>query len=106
MAPPRRDGEGRCPDQKQRPQPAKKNLEEHQKNTQQRQRSATTPITCIVTRIGQASDTLVTCALDTAALARSTGKAKDAEATMRLLAAIGAVWLASEALAESQEASA
>jgi hypothetical protein len=105
MAPPTRDGEGRCSTQKQRPQQTL-NLEHQQQNTQQRQRSAATPVTRIVARAGKACDTLVILSLDTAALARRTGRAKHAAATMRLLNAIGDVWLAGEALAESLEASA
>jgi hypothetical protein len=58
MAPPTRDGEGRCPDNAQRPQPVKKNLE-HPQNTQQRQRLATTPVARIAARTGKACDTWI-----------------------------------------------
>jgi hypothetical protein len=57
----------------------------------------------IVARTGKVRDTLVSLSLDTAALARSTGRAKHAEAASRLLNAIGEVWHAGEALSESQQ---
>jgi hypothetical protein len=100
---PNRDSNGPLPNPKQRPMHEDF---DYQQTTRQRQRRAVPSATRIVARCEKARDSLVILSRDTAMLARHSGQAKHAKATVHLLATISAVWLAGEALAESQEASA
>jgi hypothetical protein len=102
MAPPRKDGEGRCP-QQQRPYASHVKRERH---PQRRQRSATPTVTSSITkRISLLQDGTAAVAQTAADVARSADDRAWAEAATHLDRATWALWMAAEALADWEIAS-